>query len=66
MVGMVTHHKLLLVASHAGAPLGILVSPDEQLDQPGDGALLPQSAVVGWTESQVADKTNCGLDEEGS
>lgn len=63
---MVTYHKLLLVASHAGAPLGILVSSDEQLDQPGDGALLPQSAVVGWTESQVADKTNCGLNREGN
>lgn len=62
---MVTHHKLLLVASHAGAPLGVLVSSDKQLDQPGDGALLPQSAVVGRTQSQVADQTNCGLDEEG-
>lgn len=29
VVGMVTHHKLLLVASHAGAPLGVLVSSDE-------------------------------------
>lgn len=62
---MVTHHKLLLVASHAGAPLGILVSSDEQLDQPGDGALLPQSAVVGWTKSQVADETHRGLDRDG-
>lgn len=62
---MVTHHKLLLVASHAGAPLGILVSSDKQLDQPGDGALLPQSAVIGWTKSQVADKTHRGLDREG-
>lgn len=62
---VVTHHKLLLVASHAGAPLGVLVSSDEQLDQPGDGALLPQSAVVGRTQSQVADQTNCGLDGEG-
>lgn len=62
---MVTHHKLLLVASHAGAPLGILVSSDEQLDQPGDSALLPQSTVVGWTKSQVADKTHRGLNREG-
>lgn len=62
VVGLVTHHKLLLVASHAGAPLGVLVSPDEQLDQSGDGSLLPQSTVVGWTKSQVADQTNRGLD----
>lgn len=59
---MVTHHKLLLIASHTGAPLGVLVSPDEQLDQSGDGALLTQSTVVGWTKSQVADETDCGLE----
>lgn len=47
-VSLVTHHKLLLVASHAGAPLGVLVGPDEQLDQTGNGSLLPQSTVVGW------------------
>lgn len=62
---MVTHHKLLLVASHAGAPLGVLVSSDEQLHQPGDGALLPQGAVVGWTKSQVADETDGGLEGGG-
>lgn len=61
---MVTHHKLLLIASHTGAPLGVLVSPDEQLDQSGDGALLTQSTVVGWTKSQVADETDCGLELE--
>lgn len=61
-VGLVTHHKLLLVASHAGAPLGVLVSPDQQLHQSGDGSLLPQSAMIGWAKSQVADQTNCGLD----
>ncbi len=61
--GLITHHKLLLVASHACAPLGVLVSPDEQLDQSRNSSLLPQSTVVGWAESQVADQTNCGLDE---
>lgn len=61
-VGWVTYHKLLLVASHAGAPLGVLVSPDEQLDQSWDGSLLPQSTVVGWAKSQVTDQTNCGLE----
>lgn len=55
VVGLVTHHKLLLIASHAGAPLGVLVSPDKQLHQSGDGSLFPQSTVVGWTKSQVAD-----------
>ena len=60
---MVNYHKLLLVASHAGAPLGVLVSPDKQLDQAGDGSLFPQSTVVGWAKSQVPDQTNCGLDQ---
>jgi len=59
---LITHHKLLLVASHTGAPLGVLVSPDEQLDQAGNGSLLPQSTVVGWAKRQVADQTNCSLD----
>lgn len=61
---MVTHHKLLLVASHAGAPLGVLVSPDQQLDQAGNGALLTQSTVVGRAEGQVADETDGGLEWE--
>lgn len=65
LVAVVTHHKLLLVASHAGTPLGVLVGPDEQLDQTGDGPLFPQSAVIGWTQSQVADEAHCGLEREG-
>lgn len=63
---MVTHHKLLLVASHAGAPLGVLVSPDQQLDQAGNGALLTQSTVVGRAEGQIADETDGGLEWEGN
>lgn len=59
-----THHKLLLDASHAGTPLGVLVSPDKQLDQTRNSSLLPQSAVVGWAKSQVANETNCGLNRE--
>lgn len=61
-VDLVSHHKLLLVASHAGAPLGVLVSPDKQLDQARDGSLLPQSTVVGWAKSQVPDQAHRGLD----
>lgn len=59
-----THHKLLLVASHASAPLCVLVSPDQQLHQPGNGALLTQSAVVRRAEGQVADEANGGLEWE--
>lgn len=50
-----THHKLLLGASHGGASLGVLVSPHEQLDQSGDGTLLAQRCVIGWTKRQVTD-----------
>lgn len=61
VVCFITHHKLLLVSSHTGAPLGVLVSPDKQLNQSRDRSLLPQSAVIGWAKSQVANQTNCGL-----
>lgn len=61
MSDMTTHHKLLLRASHAGAPLCVLVCSDQQLDQSGDGALLPQRSVVRRAESQVTDQTDCSL-----
>lgn len=45
-----SYHKLLLCASHAGASLRVLVGSDQQLDQSGDGALLPQGGVVGGAQ----------------
>lgn len=56
-----THHKLLLRAAHAGASLRVLVRSDQQLDQSGDGALLPQGGVVSGAQGQVSDQTHCGL-----
>ena len=55
------HHKLLLRASHACTSLCVLVGSDQQLDQPGDGPMLPQRSVVGRAQSQVTDQTHCGL-----
>ena len=63
-VCMCAYHKLLLVPSHAGASLGVLVGPDQQLDQSGDGALLTQSAVIGRAQGQVSDQTDGRLVEE--
>lgn len=45
----VSYHKLLLGASHGGASLGVLVGSDQQLHQSGDGPLLTQRGMVGWT-----------------
>lgn len=56
-----THHKLLLCAPHAGASLCVLVCSDQQLDQSGDGALLPQGSVVCGAQGQVPDQTHCSL-----
>lgn len=56
-----SHHKLLLCASHAGASLCVLVCSDQQLDQSGDGSLLPQWSVVCGAQSQVTDQTDCSL-----
>lgn len=56
-----TYHKLLLRSSHAGASLCVLVRSDQQLDQSGDGALLPQGSVVCGAQGQVADQTHCSL-----
>lgn len=56
-----SHHKLLLRASHAGASLCVLVCSDQQLDQSGDGPLLPQGSVVCRAQSQVTDQTDCSL-----
>lgn len=63
---MRSYHKLLLCASHAGASLCVLMCSDQQLNQSGDGALLPQRGVVCRAESQVTDQTNCSLTEEHS
>jgi len=60
-----SHHKLLLRAAHAGASLRVLVRSHQQLDQPGDGSLLPQGGVVGGTQRQVADQTHRGLEGGG-
>lgn len=59
-----SHHKLLLCASHASASLCVLMCSDQQLNQSGDGTLLPQRSVVGRAQSQVTDQTNCSLREE--
>lgn len=40
------------------------MSPDQQLDQAGNGTLLTQSTVVCRAEGQVADETNGGLEWE--
>ena len=58
-----SHHKLLLCASHAGASLCVLVCSDQQLNQSGDGSLLPQRGVVGRAQRQVTDQTDCILME---
>ena len=63
-LGDLAHHKLLLVSSHAGASLGVLVGPDQQLDQAGDGPLLAQSAVIGRAQGQVTDQTDGRLEVE--
>lgn len=52
-----SHHKLLLRASHAGASLCVLVCSNQQLNQSGDGPLLPQRSVVCRAQSQVTDQT---------
>lgn len=61
---MCSHHKLLLCASHACASLCVLVCSDEQLNQSGDGSLLPQWSMVCRAQSQVTDQANCSLMEE--
>ncbi len=59
-----SHHKLLLRASHAGASLCVLVCSDQQLNQSGDGPLLPQRSVVCRAQSQVTDQPDCSLMDE--
>ena len=63
-LGDLAHHKLLLVSSHTGASLGVLVGPDQQLDQAGDGPLLTQRAVIGRAQGQVTDQTDGCLEVE--
>lgn len=59
-----SHHKLLLCASHAGASLCVLMCSDQQLNQSGDGSLLPQRSMVCRAQSQVTDQTHCSLMDE--
>ena len=61
------YHKLLLVSSHAGASLCILVGSYQQLNQSGDGSVFTQSTVIGRAQRQVTDQTHGGLGgrEEG-
>lgn len=44
-------------------PLRVLESPDEQLDEPGDGARVPQRKVVGGAQSQVPNEADHRLDQ---
>lgn len=45
------------------SPLGVLECPDQQMDQSGNAAVLPEWGVVGRAQGQVADETNDGLDQ---
>ena len=42
-------------------PVSVLEGPDEEVDEPGDGAVLAEGRVVGRAEGQVADQSDHGL-----
>ena len=44
-------------------PISDLEGSDEEVDEPGDGAVLPERRVVGGAEGEVADEADDRLDE---
>ncbi len=44
-------------------PVCILEGPYKEVDQPGDGSVLPERGVIGRTEGQVTDEANDRLNE---
>lgn len=52
---------LVRLLSGGGVSLRVLVSLQQQVDQPWDGTRLPQRRLVGWAQGQVPDESDGGL-----
>ena len=44
-------------------PVCVLEGPDEEVDEPGNGSILPEGGMVGGAQRQVADEADDRLDE---